>query len=77
MRNLVICIDMNKMHVKWEIITGVFICGNQTKMRVSKELVSVMFTAGLNIVIDHCEDEQKQSRLVVRDFKIVTVLQLI
>ena len=56
---------------------GVFICEDQTKMRVSKKLISVMFTAGLNIVIGHHEDEQKQSCLIVRDFKIVTILQLI
>ena len=55
----------------------IFIHEGQTKMRVSKKLVDVMFTADLNIVIGHCEDEQKQSRLIVRDFKIVTVLQLI
>ena len=55
----------------------VFICENQTKMRVSKKLIDVMFTADLNIVIGHCEGEQKQSHLIVRDFKIVTVLQLI
>ena len=77
MRNLVIHIDMNKTHVEWEVIMKVFICGGQMKMRVSKGLVGVMFTAGLNVVIGHCEDEQKQSCLVVRDFKIVTVLWLI
>ena len=53
---------------------GIFICGGQTKMRVSKGLVGVMFVTDLNIVIDHHEDEQKQSHLIVRDFKIVTIL---
>ena len=77
MRNLVIHIDMNKAHVEWGVITGVFIHGGQTKMRVSKGLVGVMFTADLNVVIGHREGEQKQSCLVVRDFKIVTVLWLI
>ena len=55
----------------------IFIHESQTKMRVSKELISVMFITDLNIVIDHCEGKQKQSCLVVQDFKIVTVLQLI
>ena len=55
----------------------IFIHEGQTKMRVSKKLVDVMFTADLNIVIDHHEGEQKQSHLVVVNFKIVTVLWLI